>query len=567
MARGSTSVGGGAVAFSTLMPGPHQHGRLVVLGGFALFAAAAAGSTLRDLDTPGPYYDEVIQAVPAAGFLAGAPPSAVPGMVSVRVLGRWLPVMTQSYMGGLKSQALIPVFAAAGPSLAGLRTTTVAWGLCGLLLAMLWARRWFGPRCALVLGSLVALDPSFLFVARHDWGSFALGFVCRSAGLLLVAGGWAERVTWRVALGGACFGLGLYNKVDFAVFLAAAGAAWLAADPRAALGELRARRGALVALAGGAAAGAALLLHRIAALGLRGAALFAGSIADPSERLEKWNTLRTTLDGSYFQRLMLAGGRFDRMFEADGAAAGPFLLVFGAASVALAAMLLRDARGGRPARAERFALFVALFTLVAIWLTPRAVRIHHALNALPFPQLVVAVVACRLWSARVLRAPARAAAAAMVLAVLAGSLHVGRETRSTLRDTGGKGRWSDAVVGLAHELERESGAVVVCLDWGFDGPLRLLAPELQPVEPIWTLRREGRWQATGGPSHVYLAHDESYAVFDVSPAFLRAVRQLPSDRAELRRHLDREGDLAFVSVRISQHHFIRYDGDFHIELF
>ena len=117
--------------------------------------AVAVALGARGLDVPGLYYDEVIQAEPAVQFLAkdGAP-LEVPGMRTIRLFGGWFPVMTQTYMGALKSQALIPVFAAFEPNKVSLRATTFAWGLCGLIFAVLWAHQLLGLRGAVLAGAL-----------------------------------------------------------------------------------------------------------------------------------------------------------------------------------------------------------------------------------------------------------------------------------------------------------------------------------------------------------------------------------------------------------------------------
>ena len=68
-----------------------------------------------------------------------------------------------------------------------------------------------------------AFDPSFLFVSRHDWGSVALALVFRGGGLYLATTGWARASLVRLAAGGLLLGLGIYNKIDFAPFVAGAG--------------------------------------------------------------------------------------------------------------------------------------------------------------------------------------------------------------------------------------------------------------------------------------------------------------------------------------------------------
>ncbi len=543
--------------------------RALFAAGMVAICAAALALAARGLDRPGLYYDEVIQADPAVQLLRGdGEPLRVPGARSVRVFDRWVPVMIQPYMGALKSHLLVPSFAIFGASPASLRLSTLAWGLLGLLLFALWARRLFGAPAALLATALAALDPSFLFVIRHDWGSVALGLVCRGGALLLLTTGFARGSLGRIAAGGLFLGLGLYNKIDFAVFLAGAGLALAVASPRALLGALRAP-GRLSAAALGLALGAAPLLS-VAGPALRVAQRVSGRAA-AADLAEKLDALHFTLDGSYFDRLMHTGGSFGALADVETAASTPFLLAFAAAAVYVAAGLLRRPRS--PDHAPRaFALGTAVFTILAVLATPRAVRIHHVLNAHPFPQLVVALALVSLWRSApgaLPRPTARRAAAAIAGAVLVlASARADVETWRTLHDTGGKGRWSDALERFGEELSTSPGAVVVSLDWGFDGPLRFVHPGLALEEPIWRLRRADRpgraFRQRGTPRHVYLVFEPPYAVFDFGPAFLELARSLPGDRVTIRRHLDREGDPAFTSIRFADPHELVYRGTWEI---
>ena len=271
-----------------------------------------------DLGVPGPYYDEVIQALPSLEFLEGRPRAlALPGSEVLRLQGRPFPWMTQAYMGALKSQLLIPSFAVAGSDLSVLRLTTLAWSALGLLACVAFARRVFGSGVALVAGLLVVCDPSFLFLSRHDWGSFSLGFLLRCASLLFAAAWWESGRLRHALLAGATLGLGIYNKVDFALFPAAAVLALLAADREAVLRVVRERRAHAVA----AILTAALVaLPVLASLPELEAA--AGRLAEEVTFSEKARALGSVLDGSYFLRLMRVGGRFDAMFSAGRDTAG-----------------------------------------------------------------------------------------------------------------------------------------------------------------------------------------------------------------------------------------------------
>ncbi len=227
---------------------------------------------------------------------------------------------------------------------------------------------------------------------------------------------------------------------------------------------------------------------------------------------------------------------------------------------------------GDPKRS--FVLLTTLLTLIGILLTPAAERIHHVMNVYPFTHLVVAIALVDLWRMRsrdgAPRIPTRVGAAVLAGAVLAASLVVTLRTLETIQETGGKGRWSDALARFAAELEAHPHPVIVSLDWGFDGPLRFTAPQLDLLEPIWKLRRPrrgvGSWTFDGTPQHVYVLYPEEYAVFDYGASLLDAIYRLPPASAAIRWHRDRSGDPAFISVRFGEAHRLVYRGGFEIRL-
>jgi hypothetical protein len=538
---------------------------VLLCAGALACAALALGLAGRGLECPGLNYDEVIQAEPALWFLrAEASPPEVPGARSVTLFGRPFPWLTQPYMGALKSQLLLPVFAFADADAHSLRLATLALALAGLACAMAFARRAFDLPTALLLGLLLAVDPSFLFTSRHDWGSFAAGFLLRSLALLLLLDGWQRRSAARLCAGGVCAGLSIYNKIDSAVPVLALGAALAAAWPGC-LRLLRERRcEAGVALAGLALGSSPVWLR---ALRVFEAARHAAFAHDPGEPAEKLSALVHTLDGSYFERLMRAGGSFERLAEQSAATATPFLALFALASLALAWWVARDRREGRDARALRFALLAALFCLAAMLAVPRAIRIHHVLNAWPFPQLVVALAAREAWRrAGAQRIWARAGVALALGAALVGALRADVATLDSMRSSCGHGRWSDALARLAPELAREH-ARAVCLDWGFAGPLRFAQPGLRIDEAVWRLRAKQPPALTGDANDVYLFFQRDYQVYPYGLALAQALTALPPGAATLTRHADRAGETAFVSLRFAGPHRLVYrDGRFQVEL-
>jgi hypothetical protein len=529
----------------------------LALGALALALAA------RGLSAPGLYYDEVIQAEAAREFLdANGSPLRIPGATSTRVFGRWLPLFTQPYMGALKSQLLIPSFAVFGASGASLRLTTLAWGLLALLLAMLLAHRLLGLGAALLAGALLAVDPSFLFVSRHDWGSFALALLLRCAGLYLFATGWSRRSQARAFGAGLCWGLGVYNKLDFAVPLAAAALALCVVAPRAVAEALRTQPRRLLPVAAGFLLGASPLLGELdmARFVTRDALSMP---PHPDLWREKLGALRCMLDGSYFDRLMRAGGSFQRMFDVEGAASSPFLVIYGLAIAWLAGRLALRARRGVWEPVPAFVLATAVFSSLGILATPKTVRIHHALGAFPFPQYVAALAILGL-AGRPGQRVRRAAAAGVAALAIGGGLWASLRTFDTIARSHGKGRWSDAIEDLVPELSAEPESIAVSLDWGFHAQLHFLDRGLGIQEPIWGITRRSRhagpWSFEGDGRMRYLLWDRDFAVFPVGPAFLESVRGIDSSRIAIRRHADHEGDPAFVSVRIAGPHRIVYRG-------
>jgi hypothetical protein len=537
--------------------------------GFALLCAIVFALAGRHLAVPGIYYDEVIQAEPAVRFLDADPiPHTIPGSREVRAFGRWFPVMTQPYMGALKSQLLIPVLAWTGPDAAKIRAITLAWSLLGLLALMLWLRRDFGLPVAGIAAMFVALDPGFLFVSRHDWGSFALGFICRCGALVLLSRGWEldrHGRGWMLGCGGVLLGLGVYNKIDFAIVVLGMAAALLIVRPGL-FGEVRSRATSGAWFLGGSLVGSLPLLWTLGStLTLTRQALARPSTS--SDLAEKSNLWLGMLDGSYFHELMLAGGNFRTMLEHDGAAS-PFAALFLLAWIVLALDAFRRQRRGERSRPREFALLCALLIPVGLWFTPRAIRIHHALLAVPFPQLVVAIAAVDLWNRK--RVWVRAGVVVGTVAGLGGSLYADFATLDTIRATGGKGRWSDSIGRFATDFAAAGEGTAVALDWGFALPMRFAARGLPIVEPIWELndahRLQRAWEHSGNARHRYVLFEPEYAVFRFGERFLEAVETLPAGQVAIERHRDGSGDPAFLSVQILGPHRIRYTGRFDIRL-
>jgi len=541
--------------------------RVVLVAVWLVLSALHLGVSTRS--DPGVYYDEVIQANPARDYLRGyRRTTPAPAVTSVELFGRPFPWKTQPYMGALKSQLLIPPFAAFGATPEVLRVTTTVWGLLGIGVAMLWAYALLGLAPACLAGALLAVDPTWLFVARHDWGSVSLALLLRAGALLLAMRAWRSGGAGAAAGAGIAAGLALYNKIDAAPFLVGAAAGLAAARP----GVVRAlvvRREART-LAGWGVAGAVLgVLPLLASL---------GSILDASRSLSASSGLGVkatvalgTLDGSYFHRLIDHAGSFTTMFEGPSPAWGLPL----AGSAALVVLGVRAVRGpDADARAvARFLAVAWLATQAGLLAMPAADRVHHALNVLPLPHVAVAAAALALWRrAAGDGAAARAGRAVLVVALgalLASGARVVDRTADLIERTGGRGLWSDASGDLAREWDRP-GVSFVCLDWGFHQTLAFQTEHARLLDPVWRLRfvrQAGRsWSRRGDADSVYLVHEDPIDVARFGEPFLAHVATLPPDVVEVRRWRDREGTPAFTAVRVLAPHELAWRDGFHVRL-
>ena len=531
-----------------------------------LIAAAFWGG--RSLDQPGLYYDEAVQARPALEFLSGkVNASPLPGSQTRWVGAHPLPVMTQPYMGALKSQVLAAPLWLFGARVEVLRATTLVLALLGVAVCAIWARRVFGTAVSLLGTALLVLDPSFLLLARHDWGSFSLSLLLRAIVLLA---GWRffeSRRPAALCIAALALGLGFYNKIDFAIFAAAAGAALLCCAGKPTWRVLRERPALLVAALGSFLLGLGPLLANLSTIASR-----PGAFAKPGEAGEKLQTLFTLLDGSHFHRLMETGGLFDRIGNVENAPAGPFAALLLGALVFVALRWLRRRGAPTPSvRGELFLWLATVFSVAAFFALPGGVRIHHALNIVPFPQFLVAAALLDLASLGGTprgRQFARGFAILVFAFVLLLQVMVFEHTRRAFAASGGKGRWSGAIAELARDL-RGTPMEVWSLDWGFHEPLAFLGAGERLHEVHWQIpsmqRRLGAFRARGEANRIYVLHLPPYDRSGYGLDFLEAVKANDPERSEIVTYRDGDGDVAFLTVRILGPHAIYYDGRFAID--
>ncbi len=543
----------------------------------ALFLAIA----VHQLPLPGLYYDEALDLAPMLPVLRGEPTELLRG-IGIPLGGVTYPVMLMDYMGSLNGYLSAPFLAILGPGVAAARLQPILFSALTILLAYALARAWFGRGAGLLTALLLAVNPSFIWFSRQGISVTSSMTVFSLASLLLLDR-WRRanlpppistlhspistprsplpHLSPRLALllAGVCLGLGVWDKLIFLWWIIVVGVmalAWLTGGVRARLGRLiRALPWAALGFAAGAAPLIYYNLHDLLSgpFDLRNAhtlSLLLRSLLEPTaygvNNLDVLANLGKALadfqvfvDGSYF---WYNGVPFSNVYAMP------------ALAIAAAAGSLLALRRGAALRRRWFAVLAAIavtvaasaFTVSGLWAT-------HLFILVPLPQMTVAVAAA--WLARDiagrLSRPTRwlpALLAALLLALpVSRDVWVSQQHHATLAETGGSGRFSDAIYKLAAYLDAQGAAPVapqpapqpVALDWGIEKNVRVLtADRVRPVEifgftpePGAAFEQQAR-DLLRDPSRRYVVLWDQFAVYNRRLAFTQIARQAGLDVVE-----------------------------------
>jgi hypothetical protein len=520
---------------------------ILLLAAWAVIAATIVLLAKQNFSAPGLYYDEALFAGMAKDFVTGRVHGQhMPDHEVVTFLGRPFPVFAQAYLGALKSWMLIPSFGVFGSSLAVLRSTTVFWAAIALLFLMLGTWRWLGLSTALIAGALLAFDPTYFFLSVLDWGAAVPSFVCRCA-CLYFAVRWNQQLKLRDAFFLGLFaGLGFFNKADFAVFLMALGLAAVFFYWRQLFAAVRRHFSSAPLACLGFVAGAGPMLLKIPRI-----LMVANLKLPPGEPHEKLLAILSMYDGSYFYRLMNAGGLFYTMFETPtGAQAGLGVALIMAIVVA-AVLKICGKQNANTGRAVAYLILAAALVTLGLILLPGAVRIHHMVLVFPLPQLLIGTVSVVLWRIqgieRSIRRLIRAGVSIGLLMLFASQLRVIHKTEQLIHQSGGRGWWSESLDAFCRENRSRSELTIVSLDWGFNEQLIFLTEAPQLAEPFWEFNQTLP-PLPANPDYIYLAHPAKYSVLKYDVAYLS---QLPKNggNAEVTPYFDRQNEVAFYTIR------------------
>lgn len=473
--------------------------------GMLLAAAFYLTFSLAYLRLPGLQYDEVLFANAALGDVDGT-------FIAweIRILDRKIPLMLMPYIGALKAWLYAPVFRIFGTTPASVRAPVVIIGLVTVVSSYLLARRMLGERPALMGALLLASDPTFIFANRLDWGPVSLSMALKVAALYFLWRWLEEGKTGFLALAAFLMGLGLYDKVVFAWFVAAV-ALSLPICFRQVLRRLLRPRALAAGLAAFAAGASPLIAYNLAVPW--------GSLQDGGMLTFDWREslpyrkilFQSTLDGQaiyYFVNgvamaddALPAAPQPENAFETAVHRLAGLLPLNGTcttAALALALLTLLAIRlGGRLEHAREVLFTFCLVVIIAapICVTERATGAHHAIMVYPFPHFLVGAGAAAL--ARAVEAGAAVkvpgAGKALLLAwavpLLLARAVIDARYLDSFRIRGGSGAWSDAIYRLAEYGEQNSDKTFFLMDWGFDTQLLLLSRNQMKKEEVffcWT---------------------------------------------------------------------------------
>jgi hypothetical protein len=185
-----------------------------------------------------------------------------------------------------------------------------------------------------------------------------------------------------------------------------------------------------------------------------------------------------------------------------------------------------------------------LLVTLGVFLLPDAVRIHHAVLVFPMPQLIVAALVALAWKST---AAIRTIAVLLVAIVYLSGLRSIVATQKLIRQTGGRGRWSESFDKFCRENRDRSDLTIVSLDWGFNEQLMFLTDGPQLSEPFWEFNQTLP-PLSPDPNYIYLAHPPEYSVLKYDVAYLNQL-QKSGGNAEITPYFDQQNAVAFYTIR------------------
>jgi len=442
------------------------------------------------LDLPGLYYDEALDAVPAMQTLSGQALD-IAGVINSG--GREWPLMVMSYVGPITTYLLMPFFVLFGVSVEILRATNLLIGLATLILAYGFLSEFFDKRVAALSTLLLAVNPTFIFWSRTG-AMVSLPLLPLAILVFWCLWRWFHRrQNIYFVFAAFCLGLGLATKILFLWLWLGLGLSWLVFSPyispgggwRAWLWPLKqlTNRTRILALFATLLGCAPLIIYNSRDAGtirallenLTHTRLYGVSNLDILTNLRTvfMTDLRTLLDGSIF------ASSFGR------AHANPVAVVAFICTLLLHIWLIRQAQFTyRPIRLK-FLILICVSIVSQSAFTISGFGAHHLMIIWPIPQVVITAAFTGLANHLHYRAPEeypqwRLLLGLIFIIIVGSEMLTTVQYHRTLSHTRGNGWFSDAINVLAEDLQHVSEPIIA-LDWGFRRNLQLLT--LGQIDP------------------------------------------------------------------------------------
>jgi len=507
----------------------------------AIPAAIFLCVTLANLRLPGIQYDEVYYVPPAAALLKNQldadyvmlDPSVV------HLFGKPLPLMFNYYTSFFRTYLTLPIFALFGISVETIRGSSITLGVVALIFFIALARRLTkNSTIAFAAGLMLALDASFVAYVRNDFAVVATMMALKGAALWALLRWWQEGEAKYFYLGVFLTGLGITDRASFLWIPMAIITTLILIYRMNLVNEIRRRldstKKIILSCASFGIGASVFLAFNVATLGGTFSPMFgsfdktpggANNFAFFENFYLRMQMLVEVLGGGYFNHFI--AGETAYQTAAWSFSGSPLAWLVPLAFVyffikMIAEGLYKFARGGAPKVDRKPLLFILIMIFVLLALscfTPTLHRGHQLLILYPLPHLLAAIFVfdAMQFFARKMKALNTAAvnfvAVVFILLICLASTRQVFAYHAMIKETGGRGAWSDAIYEIVDEADRHPERTVVCMDWGFNANIFSLTKN--PVKTIRnyypdTRRTPEQLSELFDVTHTFLFHAPEY---------------------------------------------------------
>ena len=435
-----------------------------------------------DLALPGPQDDEIKHGALAVDLLR--PPFPHSRDYALRLGDQPFPFGITPHAGALKSYLLWPFFALFKPSVEIVRIFTIFLGLLVLVFSYLFLLEHAGRWPAFFAVLLLSLDASFIFYSKLDEGPIIEQLLWFVVCLWTFGRFGRTRQMGYFVVGLVASIFGIYSHITFIWFVVACCLALPLCFPQE-LRTLSKRSTLTLAIP---AALCVLIVFLYWYIGERGRFL----VDEPhglSGILVMFERL-STMGGIVPE--VLFGRSTNRNLPVLGIETRPLTDIFLIASVAFLLCC-----GGMKSKFLRFLFLTSAIYLVEVSVTPKGLNMLRYHRMMPFYIFLIFLAGIAIsQNGKILKHfrnefPGSVIVSFVIffLAVtsIGGQVSLTQEAIREIRQTGGKGFWSDSIYAVAETLKGKKWETTVCLDWGYTSLVLLGKGKIPLSKPTWNI--------------------------------------------------------------------------------